>query len=34
MIGVLISASVAPMNIQDRLSLGWTGWISLSAGDS
>ena len=24
-----ISASVLPMNIQNRLPLGWTGWISL-----
>ena len=28
-IGVSASASVLPMNIQDRFSLGWTGWISL-----
>ena len=27
--GVLASASVLPMNIQDWLPLGWTGWISL-----
>ena len=30
-IGVLASASVLPMNIQDWLPLGWTGWISLQA---
>ena len=28
-IGVSTSASVLPMNIQGRFSLGWTGWISL-----
>ena len=28
-IGVSASASVLPVNIQDRFSLGWTGWISL-----
>ena len=28
-IGVLASASVLPMNIQDWFPLGWTGWISL-----
>ena len=28
-IGVSISASVLPMNIQDWFPLGWTGWISL-----
>ena len=28
-IGISASASVLPMNIQDRLPLGWTGWISL-----
>ena len=27
--GVSASASVLPMNIQDRFPLGWTGWISL-----
>ena len=27
-IGVLASASVLPVNIQDWLPLGWTGWIS------
>ena len=27
--GVSASASVFPMNIQDWLPLGWTGWISL-----
>ena len=30
-IGVSASASVLPMNIQDRFSLGWTGWISLQS---
>ena len=28
-IGVSASASVLPVNIQDRSPLGWTGWISL-----
>ena len=28
-IGASASASVLPMNIQDRFPLGWTGWISL-----
>ena len=28
-IGMLASASVLPMNIQDWFLLGWTGWISL-----
>ena len=28
---VLASASVLPMNIQDWLPLGWTGWISLQS---
>ena len=28
-IGVSVSASVHPMNIQDWFPLGWTGWISL-----
>ena len=28
-IGVSASASAPPMNIQDWLPLGWTGWISL-----
>ena len=28
-IGVLASASVLPVNIQEWSSLGWTGWISL-----
>ena len=28
-IGVSTSASVLPMNTQDRSPLGWTGWISL-----
>ena len=27
-IGVSASASVLPMNIQDRFTLGWAGWIS------
>ena len=30
-IGVLASASVLPMNIQDWCPLGWTGWISLQS---
>ena len=30
-IGVSASASVFPMNIQDRFSLGWTGCISLQS---
>ena len=30
-IGVSSSASVLPMNIQDRFPLGWTGWISLQS---
>ena len=30
-IGVSVSASILPMNIQDRSSLGWTGWISLQS---
>ena len=30
-IGVTASASVFPMNTQDRSSLGWTGWISLQS---
>ena len=30
-IGVSVSASVLPMNIQDWFSLGWTGWISLQS---
>ena len=33
-IGVSASASVLPMNTQDWSPLGWTGWISLSPGDS
>ena len=33
-IGILASASVLPMNIQDWSPLGWTGWISLSPRDS
>ena len=32
-IGVLASASVLPMNIQDWFPLGWTGWISLLSGN-
>ena len=30
-IGVSASASVLPMNIQDRFPLGWTGWIILQS---
>ena len=30
-IGVLVSASVLPMSIQDWFPLGWTGWISLQS---
>ena len=30
-IGVSVSASVLPMNIQDQFPLGWTGWISLQS---
>ena len=30
-IGTSASASVLPMNIQDLLPLGWTGWISLQS---
>ena len=30
-IGASASASVHPMNIQDRFPLGWTGWISLQS---
>ena len=30
-IGVSASASAFPMNIQDRVPLGWTGWISLQS---
>ena len=30
-IGVSVSASVLPMNIQDWLPLGWTRWISLQS---
>ena len=33
-IGVSASTSVLPMNIQDWLPLGWTGWISCSSRDS
>ena len=29
--GVSASASVLPINIQDRFPLGWTGWISLQS---
>ena len=32
--GVLASASVLPMNIQDWFPLGWTDWISLQSKDS
>ena len=30
-IGVSVSASVLPMNIQDWFPLGWTGWLSLQS---
>ena len=30
-IGVSVSVTVLPMNIQDWFPLGWTGWISLQA---
>ena len=30
-IGVSASASILPMNIQDWVPLGWTGWISLKS---
>ena len=30
-IGVSVSASVLPMNIQDWFPVGWTGWISLQS---
>ena len=30
-VGVSVSASVLPMNIQDWSPLGWTGWISLQS---
>ena len=30
-IGVLVSASVLPVNFQDWFPLGWTGWISLQS---
>ena len=30
-IGVLVSASVFPINIQDWFLLGWTGWIPLQS---
>ena len=30
-IGILVSASVLPMNTQDWSPLGWTGWISLQS---
>ena len=33
-IGVSVSASVFPMNIQDWPPFGWTGWISLQSRDS
>ena len=29
--GVSASASILPMNIQDRFPFGWTGWISLQS---
>ena len=29
--GISASASVLPMNIQNRFPLGWTGWISLQS---
>ena len=32
--GVSASASVLPVNIQDRFPWGWTGWISLLSRDS
>ena len=33
-IGLSVSASVLPMNVQDWLPLGWTGWISLHSQES
>ena len=30
-IGVLVSTSILPMNIQDWFPWGWTGWISLQS---
>ena len=30
-IGASATASVLPMNVQDRFPLGWTGWISLQS---
>jgi len=30
-IGVSASTSFLPMNIQDQLPLGWTGWVSLQS---
>ena len=30
-VGVSVSTSVLPMNIQDWFPLGWTGWISLQS---
>ena len=33
-IGVSVSASVFPMNIQEWFPLGWTGWISLPSKES
>ena len=33
-IGVSVSTSVLPMNIQDWFPLGWTAWISLHSRDS
>ena len=32
-IGVSVSTSVLPINIQDQFPLGWTGWISCSPTD-
>ena len=31
MLGIWASASVLPMNTQDRSPLGWTGWVSLQS---
>ena len=33
-IGVSASASVLPVNVQDRFPLGWTGWISRDSQES
>ena len=30
-IGISVSTSILPMNIQDWFPLGWTGWISLQS---